>query len=151
MIYSVGGEVVGSTIGLPGEDPASALLENPALLVDNPYGDDFRGKIDVALHPRPEGPSHVVVSPYGKRAPKTGPLVRQFDLDGLQLDEFFAFQAGFKGGVMVATGDFGKGTQLIVTTANLFAQFGIHKEDEPYRVLRRPDYVSPTSMAGVCS
>ena len=23
--------------------------------------------------------------------------------------------------------------------------------DEPYQVLRRPDYVSPTSMAGVCS
>ncbi len=64
-----------------------------------PYDKNFKGGVNVAIKPAAAGsPARIVTSP----GPGGGPHVRTFDMMGNPDTEFFAYDAGFSGGVKVA-------------------------------------------------
>ena len=84
------------------------------------YGHNFYGGISVTVSDLDNDGNKEIITGAG---PGGGPHVRVFNKDGELINQFFAYDANFYGGITVTTGDInGDGIQEIITSPGLGGQ-----------------------------
>ncbi|MDP3985434.1 MAG: S8 family serine peptidase [bacterium] len=114
---------VGGTFAVAAETgaPRVWLLDDQGSLVSVflAYAEAFRGGVRVAMGDTDGDTIPEIITGAG---PSGGPHIRVFNMDGSVKAQFFAFDAGFRGGVTVASADFdrnGKAEIVIGAGKNL--------------------------------